>query len=323
MKCRLFTAIIAILIASNILKGQNGIDETSYGSAPVQGDSLVIERKNGLKIRLIWPYMKNIKKHVEWEQLLEDFQTDLAKVIEDIPEYSFYSITYFQKQNLIVDEIKGRETYTVNENDGMDYVKSNICLLHGNKIRLSIEFNDKKELLDASIKTELEAAIAVIKNKFYISMITPERHYYSVTSASKIPSPKVNFNFFIPLGFRLGLLKNKPYVELRPGIGLSKNKQYFVNLNYSFLTQFNEITDRTEIDNYVIFTTGTIGAGLGSEIAVKVKNGIKGNENIYAKFGLNYRTRSGIQFGAEYFYRYKNGEGGSNNIFVFNVGIGF
>lgn len=324
MNFKFIIAVIAFLLTSNLVKGQNQSDNYAFTSIPVQNDSLIIERQDGQKIKLIWPFNKNVKKKVAWEQLLNDFQSDFKKVVADIPSYDFYRISYIQKKNLVVDELTGKEIYTVNEIDGVNYVKSNICELQGNKIKISIEFNDAKELLDPSIKTEIESAITLIKNKFYTSMITPERHYYSVNSANMLPNPKRKYKFFIPMGARVGVLKNQPYVELRPGLGLKIDKQHYIALNWNVMTQYNDLSDKTEFDNYVGLTIGTLGQGFGSEVAFKVKSGIEDNEDIYFKAGVNYRTKSGIQIGAEYYNRKpQETRNDVDFLFGFNLGIGF
>ena len=238
MKFKLFIAIVAILLTSNFVKGQFQTDQVAFSSSPIQRDSLIIERQDGQKIKLIWPYSKNVKKEVEWEQLFDDFQSDFGKVADNIPVYKFYSITYYQKKNLVVDEVRGKETYTVNEKNGMDYVNSNICKLYGEKIQLSVEFSDYKELLDPSLKAEIETALTHIKNKLF-SALSSQRHFFDVNSKSMLPNPKPKFKFFIPLGAKLGLLKNQPYIELRPGIGLMQNKQYYYALNWNIMTQYN------------------------------------------------------------------------------------
>jgi len=324
MKIKLFLFAISVLLTANKVKAQYQSNQIDYTTMRSQSDNLIIEREDGKKIRLVWPYRMNIKKKVEWKQLLEDFQIDFGKVADNIPDYKFYSISYNQKQNLVVNEVKGKETYTVNESDGMDYVKSNICILRGDKIKFLIEFNDYEELLDPSLKAEIEAAISHIKNKFYISAVSPERHYYSVSSASILPNPKRKYKFFIPVGARLGLLKDKPYIELRPGLGLIIDKQNYVALMWNVMTQYNQLRDITEYDSYVGITTGSMGPGLGSEFAIKVKSGISGNENNLFRAGINYRTRSGLQIGVEYFLPEPEARRESQGIsFGFNLGIGF
>lgn len=288
-----------------------------------RNDSLVVERADGQKITMIWPSRKNIKKNVEWKQLLEDFQTDFRKVVGNIPDYSFYKIQYLQKKNLIVDEIRGRESYAVNESDGMDYIKSNVCSIKGNKIRLTIEFSEVSELLDSSLTQDISTAISEVKHIFYFSM-APERFYYDIenNSMNKNPWPKVKF--FIPFGARVGLLKNEPYIELRIGAGLALGKTHYVALNYDIMTRFNELSNRTQYDNYVGLTTGTMGAGFGTEFGIKVKSGIADLEDNFMRAGINYRTRSGIQMGFQYYLRDRASETVSDNIiFGFNLGMGF
>jgi len=324
MKFKLFMVIVAIMLTSNLVEGQTQRDQISFTSYPLAKDSLIIERQNGQKIKLTWPFAKNVKKIADWEQLLADFQTDFKKVMDNIPDYKFYSITYVQKKNLVIDEVRGKEIYTVNEKDEMDYVRSNIAKLRGDKIHLSIEFSDYKELLDPAIKEEVADAVTKIKHVFYISNISAERHYYSVNSASILPKPKPKLKFFVPLGARLGILKNKPYIELRPGVGLIRDKRFYIGLNLNFMTQFDEVSNKTQFDNYLGLTTGSIGAGFGSEVAFKVNSNIPDHEDIFLKAGLHYRTRSGIQIGAEYYLRkLENRNQNQEFLFGFNIGFGF
>ena len=324
MKYNFFITLIAILFTSNIATGQAEI-YLAFGSNLPVSDSLIIERQDGQKIRLTWPYKKNIKKNILWEGLINDFQSDFTKVYDNIPEYKFYSITYLRKQNLVVDEVRGKETYTVNENEGLDYVKSNSCTLQDEQLKITIEFNNKDELLDPSLKMEIESAIEMVKNKFYISAVSPDRHYYSVNSSSILPNPKSQIKFFVPLGARLGVLKNEPYVELRPGLGVVINKRNYAAINWNIFTQFNELVNETNFDHYVGFTLGSIDAGFGSEFSFKVSDGITANESIFLKAGINYRTRSGIQIGAEYFLNEADETTDINQevLFGFNIGFGF
>lgn len=317
--------IIAIFFTSTLVEGQNTSGPLAFSSSAIQNDSLIIERKNGQKIRLIWPYKKNIKKDIVWKQLLDDFQSDFRKVSTNIPEYNFYSISYIQNKNLVVDEVRGKETYTVNETDGMNYVKSNLCVLHGKNLKLSIEFNDKEELLQSSIRDEIGAAIEQVKNKFILSSISPERNYFSVSSSSMLPNPKPKLKFFIPLGAGIGLLKNQPYVELRPGLGLMQDKQYYFALNWNLMTQYNGLKEKTEYDSYVGLTIGTIGAGFATEVAFRVNNGIEANDGIYFRGGFNYRTRSGIKVGVDYYLSEDNENifAPKNMLFGFHLGFGF
>ena len=90
------------------------------------------------------------------------------------------------------------------------------------------------------------------------------------------------------------------------------------------MTQYNEFSKKTEFDSFVGLTVGSIGAGFGTEVAFKVKSNISDNEQIYYRAGINYRTKSGIQIGAEYYLRYLTSTDKPQGIlFGFNVGFGF
>ncbi len=324
MKNTLISCIAVMFFLNNFCLGQQAIDPMPFTSVPSPIDSLIVERQDGKKIILVWPYTKNVKKRVAWEQLLDDFQADFGKVVNDIPVFDFYSIKYSQKKNLVVDEVRGKETYTVNESNGLDYVKSNICYIRGGKIRLTVEFNDKQELLDPSLRNDIKDAIANVKNKFYISMVSPERHYFDVKSAKMLKNPKPKLEFFIPVGAKLGVLKNEPYIELRPGLGVKVDKKFYVALNYNLMTQYERERDRTAYDGYIGLTTGTIGAGFGSEVAFRVKSGIALYDNLIYRAGINYRTRSGLQVGVDYYVKDPNRfDEKIEYFFGFNVGIAF
>ena len=324
MKYSLLIAVLASLLASDLTYCQITAEQIAFSSSFNRSDSLIIERKDGQKIKLIWPYNQNIKKNNNWEQLIDDFQSDFTKVLENIPPYEYYSISYLQKQNLVVDEVRGKETYTVNENNGIEYVKSNLCKLSSKYLQLTIEFNEKTELLHPSLKTEIESAISEIKNKFYISSTTAERHYYSVNSATILPNPKAKLKFFIATGARLGMLKDKPYIELRPGLGLMQDEKYYFSINWNFMTNYNTLLDKTDYDSYLGLTVGSIGAGFGTEVAFKVKSGFMDNDGIFGRGGVNYRTQSGILIGADYYLSKSDSPFAARNLlFGFHVGFGF
>jgi len=288
----------------------------------VTSDSLTIERADGQKIIMVWPYRKNIQKAVAWEELLEDFQSDFRKVYSDIPDYDYYHINYSQKKNLVINQIIGRQTFTVDEQESINYVKSNLCFLRGEKLRISIEFTDYGELLDPSLKQDINNAVAQVKNRFYISMVSPERHLFDVKN-NKIFKPKRKYKFFVPLGVQLGMFRNKPYIEMRPGIGvIVDNKAYFA-LQYNLMTQFNDQSPKTEYDHYIGLTSGSIPHGFGSDVGIAVKNGITSHQNIALRAGLNFRTKGGLLMSAHYYLDASEERNNDGIDFGFSIGYGF
>ena len=84
------------------------------------------------------------------------------------------------------------------------------------------------------------------------------------------------------------------------------------------------MSEKTEFDSFVGLTVGSIGAGFGTEVAFKVKSNISDNEGIYSRAGINYRTNSGIQIGADYYLRHSTSTDKPQGIlFGFNIGFGF
>jgi len=323
MKFKSIITLCLLLGLGHSLLSQNSKNYFQESLYPTQNDSLIILRKDGQKIKMTWPYKINVKKRVAWEELIDAFQTDLSKVIDDIPDYDFYEINYYQNSKLTIDEITGKEIYTVNELRGYDHIRSNKCRLNGRNVQLSIEFSDKSELVDSTLKQELVSAIAQIKNMFYISAITPERHYYSAESNSQLPLPKPKFRFFLPSGARAGFVVNRPYIDLRIGPGLQVGDHGFFSLMYNAMTTYNSTSARTEYDHFIGLSSGAFGSGLRSEVAFKVNDGREGDlTDFRIRTGLSYSTRNGIVLGAEYYIgdtqRDSNGY-----IFGAHIGIGF
>lgn len=287
-------------------------------------DSLIIERENGQKIRLLWPYYKNIKKMNDWEPLLEDFQSDFRKIETELPVYDFCNINYDQKKNLVVNQVRGRETYSVNEDDGMDYVKSNLARLKGGKVTLLIEFNDYEELLSTTLKTELTAALSKVKHRFYFSTLSPERHYYSASEDKLLPRPIKERRFFVPFGARLGMVKDKPYIELRPGLGFMFDKRSFVSLNLNLLTTYNKEQGKTDYDGYLSLVAGSVGPGMAAEAGFRLIKDSSVFDNLYYRAGLSYTTASNIVLGLEYFMKPSEiSDDDIDYLFGFKVGFGF
>jgi len=288
-------------------------------------DSLVIERLNGHRVCLIWNFRKNIKKSNNWIALIQDFQSDFQKISNDIPEFDFYEIDYIQNKNLVVNEIRGRETYTVNEKDALVYTKSNSCKLTGKDTRITVEFNDKSELLDSSLIEDVQNAIDKVKHRFYFSNVSRQRHYYSVEKNEMIKAPKSKVSFIIPVGARLGIVKDQPYVEIRPGIGVSLGRQHVISLNANFMFKYDEISNSRQNDTYLGINWMTLSdnSGLGVEYAIKISEGIDDFEDLTFRTSLNYKTSSGIVLGLDYYLRNFDAGESNNILFGFNIGFGF
>ncbi len=321
---RLIVAVLFITTVSQSIKAQ--IDNTASLLTDIEtitSDSLTIQRASGQKIVVVWPYRKNIQKAVAWEELLDNFQADFKKVSKEIPDYDYYHINYIQKKELVVNQVVGKQTFTVNENDGIDYVKSNLCLLKSENLGISIEFTDHEELLDASLKQDIANAIAQVKNRFYISSISPERHLFDAKNNEMLPRQRRKYKLFVPLGVQLGVLRNKPYLEMRPGIGVTVDNRAYIALHYSFMSQFNDQRRTTEFDHYIGMSSGTLPHGFGSEVGVLVKSGISNNKDLALRAGINYRTRGGILMSAQYYIDTSVERVNGTIDFGFSIGYGF
>ena len=312
-----------LICLSSLVTGQTADDNIfQWRLAGDTRDSLVIFRQNGHKIMMTWPYRKNIHKHIAWEELLDAFQSDLSKVISDIPEYEFYEINYWKNNKLIVDEVTGREIYTVNADQGIDNLKTNMCLLRNNKVQLSIEFTDKSELLHPSLKQELASAISSIKK---VARSSPERHYYSAITKSKIPIPKRKTEVFFPAGFRAGFVLDQPHIDVRAGVGLKIGQQDFVSLKWNLMTSFNSISQSTDYDHFLSVTFGNLGHGFRIEWGIKVIDGdTSAFRDLLLRSHAGYKTRSGLIFGVDYYLRDRGEDDAlSRIVFGAHIGMGF
>lgn len=288
-------------------------------------DSLIIERLSGHTITLLWDFRKNIKNSDNWKVLLDDFKSNFKEVYDNIPEFDFYKIDYVQNQSLVIDEIRGRETYTVNEKDEIIYTKSNRCKLRGEGITIYLEFNDNSELIDSSVNEDIANAINNIKHKFYFSNISKQRHYFNVEKNKMVPPPRPKVSFAMPVGAKVGLLKNQPYMELRPGIGVIVGQQHLVSLNVNFMLHYDELANSRQNDiylglNWMAFTERQ---GLGVEYAVKISEGIEDFDDLAFRAGLNYRTNDGILLGIDYYLRDPDAGEFRNIVWGFSLGFGF
>ena len=119
----------------------------------------------------------------------------------------------------------------------------------------------------------MASAISQIKNIFYISTISPERHYYSAVTNSKLPAPKSEVSLFLPAGARAGFLLDRPTIDFRLGPGLKVDERGFFALMWNVTTTYNREFQVTEFDHFLGLAVGALGPGLRSEIGFKISDG--------------------------------------------------
>jgi len=266
-------------------------------------------------------FRSKIQTESGWEVLLDDFQTDFGKVINDVPDYKFSKISYNQKANLIIDEVFGKETYSISGDNSVDYIATNQCSLYGDEFKIIIEYGEFQELLQPDIRDIIQKAILKIKHKFYISYVTAERHYYSVAQDAMLPNPKPNFGLVIPLDAHVGLLKNQGYIDLRTGLGLSINKSGYISLDFNYLTVYNSELNKQEGDIYIGLTSFDTSIGFGTDFAFKVTDNVSSFSDLVMRTGLVYQTKSGMKFGVHYYVGDQNEN--EKNAWGFRLGFGF
>ena len=314
---RTIKTIMILLMTYSISSGQNFENDLLY-SPRYSKDSLIIIRDYGHKISMTWPANKNVKKKVNWQELLSSFQRDLELVIEDFPAFEFYRIAYYKDKNLVIDEVVGREIYIVSDENALNNIKSNIAILRDDKVTLTIEFNNSSELLDASIHQELSEAISKVKHIFYFSHVSPERHHYNLQEG-RMFRPKARLKLFMPAGIRAGFGLNKPFIGYNLGLGLAVRQQTYISLQWHQMTSYNSELNRTQFDNFLIFKGGAIGTGAITELAFRILESDSAFQDIDLKYTLGYRTRNGVELAAFYTL----GNISVNTVFGAQIGVGF
>lgn len=285
-------------------------------------DQLTIQRLNGQTIKVIWAANHNLNKHIKWEQLLEDFQQDFGKVVQDIPAYDYSTVNYVQGKSLVVDEVTGRETYTVNEEGDFDYIKSNACRIVGDDVTITIAYDTYQELLDAGLSAEIAAATTKVNHRFYLSSISNERYIYDATSQSLI-RPKNKLEVFVPLGFAGGVLRNKAYFEASLGLGATINDRMYVAASLDAVNAYNSERRQTEADLYCSLRFGETGSGMSWDLGFNIDNGVTAFDNLVFRTGLRYKTKEGITLGAQYYLSGDQAEGEAGIDYGFCVGFSF
>lgn len=311
MKYKVSTFLLLMCLFGNLVSAQ----EDYYSH-----DSLIIERINGQKITLAWNLTQRLNEGMSWKNLIYDFHSNFKKVYNDIPDFDFYTVKYIQNKKLIIDEVTGRETYAINEDDELKYTKSNSCKLIGKNVIISIEFDDKKELLDSTLIRDIEEAAKSIKYKFYFSNVTKERHYYSIEKGEIIKNPKAKIKFVVPIGSRIGIAKNRPYVEFKVGAGILIGGNKIFSIDSDWVHNYNAEKNKTESDVYLglNFSTNTKGVDFGLGLGYKISSGIEELEDMKFRSRFTVKPGRGIVLGVEYYLRSQQ-----STIYGFNVGFEF
>lgn len=316
-KQRIIVACICIINACLVL---------AQGGTPIYNevgvDQLTVERENGQQIKVMWTSNLNVKKHIDWRALLTDFQTDFGKVDQDIPAYDYSTVNYVQGQSLVVDEVVGQETYTVNDQGGFDYVKSNTCRLQGDNLIIKITFDDYSELLESSLFDDVGNAIDKVKHRFYISTVTAEKFVYEADTKS-LTRPRNKLALYVPGGVNGGVFRNKHFVELRIGAGITINDRTYVTLGMDYMISYLTERRESQSDTYLTLRTGEIQGGLSADIGFQIEEGITLNEDILFRVGLSYMTKSGITLGSHYYIARQLGDFSHTLDFDFYVGYTF
>ena len=294
-----------------------------YGIQPELADTLDILMEDGTWIHIYTPRGTNLQETDSWRELLSDFQTDLRKIEQDLPDYDLFRIYYAQGQTLTMDELEGREIYSVNEQGLEELAATQTCVLIGPNISMHIEIHQINDAFDPEISQTIAQAIAAIKyKKGYRKWSTvglSERLTFD-SKLNAIQKPEKNKPvYFSTVGAHVLFYDAVPITELRVGFGfLYGRRRNMIFLSQSMLTQYNSQTQEAHFSTVIalnLYTYGKFGAELGW--------GGSFEEGLGAwRLGLKYRSSQDMVFGAYYLVKATPNEFDFSGL-AFSIGFGF
>lgn len=185
----------------------NFSDDPSYAS---YNQHLFILRNNGKTIKVSYYYTIKIEETNAWKSLLSSFLDDFAKVKDQFPEYKYFNILYTENDNLIVNEIRGKEVYSFSDQNKGELQKTNYCILKGDGVIIQFELETYDEMLDPEIKDELTEAISNVKSKRTFDFSIRNEKFYDTNLGEMIKNPNRGLELDYVTGANFGFLANRP-----------------------------------------------------------------------------------------------------------------
>lgn len=211
-------------------------------------DTLHVLNQNILYAQVVVADIEKQKKPLNWQQLIENFKKNLRSIQGEIPEYLIYKIDYQNQQSLQVEEVEGVVKYQLNNDEMAMAYHQSVAHLVGEAVYINLYFNTIEDLLDINYQTMIEQGMQKITQKSELSKriyFPPDNYYYSFSGAEILEDylPKSKPEWIVITTPYLGVLKNKPLLELNTGMGIYWKRRkwnivyFFINESYQYDTE--------------------------------------------------------------------------------------
>ena len=249
---------------------------------------LKIISESGKLITVQVPFGNKLNNDDSWKELIYAFRSDFRKVEASIPTFDFYEIDYTRGSSLEINEVVGKEIYSLGKEDKYAVIKSNYCHLRDKDIHIKIQFTKSDELFDDELIAEIEEGISensdLMKKKFTRSNF----FYDSKTKSTKFERNR-SFGMGFISGFNLGYLRGNVVTEARIGFGL-KIADFKMGIHGAAMFDYDQLTDnqsRATLLGFYLF-----GEDGGMDFMWKLND----NDNIMGRYNfrlsLKYKIKS-------------------------------
>lgn len=221
------------------------------------GDTLSIFNQNELFIKIASSDIQQLKHSADIYDLISGFQTNLSTVINQVPRYDIFSITYVKNQSLKVEEVNGIVKYQVENGAMVKAHNQSTVNLWTENLQVIFYVNELEDLQTRNYNSMIKSAFAKVKRgaNFRQKVNSPRNEFFYSYSKGKLVDgyEKVKFTnrFSLVFGGTIGFFKANPIYELSSGIGYNfgvKNKR-MVYLFLGQLFQYNQDLERPEVAN--------------------------------------------------------------------------
>ncbi len=221
------------------------------------GDTLNIFNQDELFITIGTSDIQKLKHSADIYNLISDFKTNLSSVINQVPRYDIFTITYIKNQSLKVEEVKGIVKYQVKNSEMVKaHNQSTVHLLTEN-LHVIFYVNELEDLQTRNYNSMIKSAFAKVKRgaNFRQKINSPRNEFFYSYSKGKLVDgyEKVKFanRFSLVIGGTIGFFKSNPVYEINTGLGYNfgvKNKR-MAYLFLGQLYQYNSDLERPEMAN--------------------------------------------------------------------------
>lgn len=279
------------------------------------GDTLNIFSQEELFIKIASPNIHKLKHSADIYELISEFKTNLSSVVDQIPKYDIFTISYVKSQSLKVEEVQGTVKYQVENNQMVKAHNQNIVHLIAPDLQVTFYINEMEDFQTRNYESMIKSAFAKVKrgSKLRQKINSPiNEFFYSYSKGEMVDGyERVKFKnrFGIVVGATVGFFKSKPIYEVSTGIGYNfgvKNN----NMLYLYLGQlyrYDESLERPEVANLLGIglktgKTGSFSLALVNTETFNTKSSLTKFDDVkFRVTGTAYPTK-GISISAHFYF---------------------